>query len=71
MELSSHAWLTTLCVLCRKSTELSWEGEELSTAATEENPSPFVEESASLPQGKTVVPGVEVTPPEAAIVEGT
>jgi hypothetical protein len=54
-----------------KSTDLSWEGEEPSTAAAEENPSPAIEESASLPQGETVAPGVEVAPPEATIVEGT
>jgi hypothetical protein len=71
MELSSRAWLTTLYVLCRKSTDLSWEGEEPSTAATEENPSPAVGESASLSQGETLAPGVEVTPPEATIVVGT
>jgi hypothetical protein len=40
-------------------------------AATEENPSPAVEEYASLPQGETMAPGVEVMPPEATIVEGT
>jgi hypothetical protein len=40
-------------------------------AATEENPSLAVEESASLFQGETVAPGAKVTPPEATIVEGT
>jgi hypothetical protein len=63
--------MTANFVLCRKLTDLSWEGEEPSTAATEENPSPATEESASLPQGETVVPVAEVTPPEATIVEGT
>jgi hypothetical protein len=38
--------------------------------AIEENPSPAVGESTSLSQGETVAPGVEVTPPEATIVEG-
>jgi hypothetical protein len=71
MELSSRAWLTTLCVLCRKSTDLSWEGEEPDTMAVEEDPPAAVEESASLAQGGTVAPGVEVTPPEATIIEGT
>jgi hypothetical protein len=47
------------------------EGEEASTTATEENPSPAVEESASLPQGETVAPGAETTLPEATVVEGT
>jgi hypothetical protein len=63
--------LTTNFILCRKSTDLSWEGEEPNTVATKENLSPGVEESASLPQGETVVPGAEVTPLEATIVEGT
>jgi hypothetical protein len=30
-----------------------------------------IEESASLAQGGTVEPGVEVAPPEATIIEGT
>jgi hypothetical protein len=70
MELSSCAWLTTLCVLCRKSTDLSWEGDEPSAAATEENPTLAVEESTPLPQGETVAPSAEATPPEATLVEG-
>jgi hypothetical protein len=47
------------------------EEKEPSTAVVEENPSPAVEESASLPQVETVAPGVEATPPELAVVEGT
>jgi hypothetical protein len=70
MELSTRAWLTTLCVLCRKSTDLSWEGDEPSAAAAEENPTLAVEESTPLPQAETVVPGAEATPPEATLVEG-
>jgi hypothetical protein len=70
MELSSRAWLTTLCVLCRKSTDLSWEGDEPSAAAAEENPTLAVEESTPLPQAETVAPGAEATPPEATLVEG-
>jgi hypothetical protein len=70
MELSSRACLTTLCVLCRKSTDLSWEGDEPSAAAAEENPTLAVEESTPLPQAKTVAPGAEATPPDATLVEG-
>jgi hypothetical protein len=70
MDLSSHAWLSTLCVLYRKSTDLSWEGDEPSTAAAEQNPTLAVEESAPLPQGETVAPGAEATLPEASVVEG-
>jgi hypothetical protein len=54
-----------------KSTDLSWEGEEPSTAAAEENPSPAIEESAPLPKAETVASGAEATPPEATEVEGT
>jgi hypothetical protein len=61
--------LTDNFVLCRKQTDLSWEGEEPSTAATEENLSSAVEESTSLPQDETVEPGVEPMLPEATAVE--
>jgi hypothetical protein len=70
MELSSRAWLATLCVLCRKSTDLSWEGEEPDAAAVEEDPPAAIEESASLPQAETVAPCAEATLPEATVVEG-
>jgi hypothetical protein len=53
------------------STDLSWEGEEPSTVATEENPPPAVEECTSLPQDETVAPGVEPTLPEANVVQGS
>jgi hypothetical protein len=49
---------------------LSWEGDEPSTATTEENPMLAVEESAPLPQAETVAPGAEATLPEASVVEG-
>jgi hypothetical protein len=70
MELSSCAWLTTLCVLCRKSTDLSWEGDEPSAATAEETPMLAVEESTPLPQAETVAQGAEATPLEATVVEG-
>jgi hypothetical protein len=70
MELSSRAWLTTLCVLCRKSTDLSWEGDEPSAAAAEENPTLAVEESTPLPQAETVVLGAEATSSEVTVVDG-
>jgi hypothetical protein len=62
--------LITDYVLCRKSTDLSWEGDEPSTTAAEEASAPAVEESAPLPQAETVAPAVEATLPEASIVEG-
>jgi hypothetical protein len=62
--------LTTDYVLCRKLTDLSWEGEEPSTAAAEESSTPAAEESAPLPQAETVAPDAEAALPEASIVEG-
>jgi hypothetical protein len=70
MQFDSLAWLTTQFVLCRKSTDLSWEGEEPEAATAEEYPPTAVEESASLPQAETVAQGAEATPPEATIVGG-
>jgi hypothetical protein len=70
MQLGSSTWLTTDCVLCRKSTDLSWEGDERSAAVAEEASAPTVEGSAPLPQGETVAPAVEASLPEASIVEG-
>jgi hypothetical protein len=64
-------WLITEFVLCRKSTDLSWESEEPSATADDKDPSPAVEESAALPQAETIAQGAEATPPEATIVEGT
>jgi hypothetical protein len=58
-------------MLCRKSTNLSWEGEEPSAAAGEEDPSPAVEESATLPQAETIAQGVEATLPKDTVVRGT
>jgi hypothetical protein len=68
--LSSLAWLTTQCVLCRKSTDLSWEGEEPDAVAAEENLPATVEESTPLPHAETMASGAETTPLEATIVEG-
>jgi hypothetical protein len=51
--------------------DLSWEGEEPSAAAAEEDPSPAVKESASLLQAETVAQGAKATPSEATVVEGT
>jgi hypothetical protein len=62
--------LTTNCVLCRKSTDLSWEGDEPSAAVAEEESAPAAEESTLLPQAKTVAPAIEASLPEASMVEG-
>jgi hypothetical protein len=55
--------LTTNFVLCRKSTDLYWEGDEPSAAAAEEVSAVAAEESAPLPQAETVTPVAEVTLP--------
>jgi hypothetical protein len=62
--------LTTSCVLCRKSTDLTWEGDEPSAAMAEEDSVPAVEESAPAPQAESEAPAVEATLPEASVVEG-
>jgi hypothetical protein len=62
--------LTTNFVLCRKSTDLNWEGDDPSTAAAEEVSAPAAKESAPLSQAETVTPVVEATLPEASVVEG-
>jgi hypothetical protein len=64
------AWLITEFVLCRKSTDLSWAGDEPSAATGEGDPSPAVEEFAMLPQAETIAQGAEAMPPEAIVVEG-
>jgi hypothetical protein len=63
--------VTTKFELCKKSTDLSWEGEEPSAMAGEEDPSSSVEESVPLPQAETVAQVTEATPPVVTIVEGT
>jgi hypothetical protein len=70
MRVGSRTGLTTSCVLCRKSTDLSWEGDEPATAAAGEETAPAVEESAPAPQTEPEAPAVEASLPEASIVEG-
>jgi hypothetical protein len=70
MQFGSCNWLTTSCVLCRKSTDLTWEGDEPSTAMAEEDSAPAAEESAPAPQTESEASAVEATLPEASIVEG-
>jgi hypothetical protein len=54
----------------RKSTDLSWEGDEPSTAVAEEEIAPPAEESAPAPQAMPEAPATEVALPEASVVEG-
>jgi hypothetical protein len=62
--------LTTSGVLCRKSTDLTWDEDEPSAAMAEEDSAPAAEESAPASQEETEAPAVEATLPEASIVEG-
>jgi hypothetical protein len=55
---------------CRKSTDLSWEGDEPSTTVAEEEVAPPVEESTPAPQAEPEVPAAEATLPEVSVVEG-
>jgi hypothetical protein len=57
-------------VLCRKSTDLSWEGDEPSIAVAEEEAAPPAEESAPAPQAEPEAPAAEARLPEASVVEG-
>jgi hypothetical protein len=62
--------LTTFCEhFCRKSTDLSWDGDEPSSAAAEET-APPVEEAAPKAQATTEPPATEAPLPEAIVVEG-
>jgi hypothetical protein len=62
--------LQPACVLCRKSTNLSWEGDEPAAAVAEEEAAPPAEESAPAPQAEPEAPVTEATLLVASIVEG-
>jgi hypothetical protein len=55
---------------CRKSTYLSWEGDEPSTTVAEEKNAPPAEESAPASQSMPEAPATEAALPEASVVEG-
>jgi hypothetical protein len=57
-------------VLCRKSTDLSWKGDEPAAAVAEEGAAPPAEESTPAPQVEPEAPVTEATLPVANIVEG-
>jgi hypothetical protein len=61
---------TNYVYFCRKSTDLSWEGDEPSTAVAEEEAAPPAEESAPASQAESEAPATEATLPEASVVEG-
>jgi hypothetical protein len=70
MWFGSRTWLTTSCVLCRKSTDLTWDEDEPGAAVAEEESAPTAEVSTPAPQAESDAPAVEATLPEASIVEG-
>jgi hypothetical protein len=70
MWFGSLTWLTTSCVLCRKSTDLTWDGDEPSAAVAEEESAPAAKESAPAPRAESKAPAVEATLREACVVEG-
>jgi hypothetical protein len=55
---------------CRKSSDLSWEGDESSTVVAEEEAAPPAEESTPAPQAESEAPAARATLPEASVVEG-
>jgi hypothetical protein len=55
---------------CRKSIDLSWEGDEPSTAVADEEATPLAEESTPAPQAESEAPAAGATLPEASVVEG-
>jgi hypothetical protein len=61
---------TSFVYFCRKSTDLSWEGDEPSTTVAEEEVVPPVEESTPAPQVESEVPAAKAALPEASMVEG-
>jgi hypothetical protein len=60
---------TNFVYFCRKSTDLSWEGDEPSTTVAEEV-APPAEESTPAPQAESKVPAAGAAFPEASMVEG-
>jgi hypothetical protein len=56
--------------VCRKSTDLSWEGDESSSAVAEEEAAPPAEESTPAPQAESEASAAGAALPEASVVEG-
>jgi hypothetical protein len=61
---------TSFVYFCRKSTDLSWEGDEPSATVAQEEVAPPVEESTPAPQVESEAPAAGATLPEASVVEG-
>jgi hypothetical protein len=61
---------TSFVYFCRKSTDLSWEGDEPSTTVAEEEVAPPVQESTPAPQEESEAPAAGAALPEASVAEG-
>jgi hypothetical protein len=61
---------TNFVYFCRKSTDLSWEGDEPSTTVAEEEVAPPAEESTPAPQAESEALAVGAALPKASVVEG-
>jgi hypothetical protein len=61
---------TNFVYFYRKSTDLSWEGDEPSTAVAEKEAAPPAEESTPAPQAESEAPAAAAALPEASVVEG-
>jgi hypothetical protein len=61
---------TNFVCFCRKSIDLSWEGDEPSATVVEEEVAPPAEESTPAPQEESEAPAAGAALPEASVVEG-
>jgi hypothetical protein len=61
---------TNFVYFCRKSTDLSWEGDERSTTVAENGAAPPAEESTPAPQAESEALAAGAALPEASVVEG-
>jgi hypothetical protein len=61
---------TNFVCFCRRSTDLSWEGDEPSTMVAEEEVAPPAEESTPAPQAESEAPAAGAALPEASVIEG-
>jgi hypothetical protein len=68
MYINNLAWMIIEIMLCRKSTDLSWDGDEPSAVAGEKDQSVGSQDPTPLPQ---IELAVEATLQEANMVEGT
>jgi hypothetical protein len=55
---------------CRKSTDLSWQGDEPSAMVADEEAAPPTEESPPAPLAESEAPAAGAALPEASVVEG-